>query len=334
MALSAFDHVQFWASSDLKTWKHLSDFGRDWGAHGGTWECPNLFPMQVEGSDETRWVLILNLNPGGPQGGSGAQYFVGHFDGRTYSLDPAFESSLRQEKAVWLDAGRDNYAGVTWSDIPREDGRRIFIGWMSNWDYAQQVPTSPWRSAMTLPRELRLVRTPSGHRVFSQPVRELASLRRTTVLLPSMKVEGRVPLEERLPFPVTVSEMSIEFALEPGASGRFGVELSNSRGEIYRIGYDPEHDEYFSDRRGAGDSSFSDKFADRVHRARRIGDTDTVRMHLVLDVASVELFADGGATVMTEVFFPNEDFDRAAFFAEGEEVELLRGEIHRLESIW
>lgn len=334
MALSAFDHVQFWASPDLKTWQHLSDFGRDWGAHGGTWECPNLFPMRVEGSDETRWVLILNLNPGGLQGGSGTQYFVGHFDGRAFSLDPAFESVLRQENAVWLDAGRDNYAGVTWSDIPREDGRRIFVGWMSNWDYAQQVPTSPWRSAMTLPRELRLVGTRSGHRVFSQPVRELASLRTTTIPLSSMKVRDRVPLEERLPFPVTVSEMSVEFALEPGASGRFGVELSNSRGEIYRIGYDAEQDEYFSDRRRAGDSSFSDKFADRVHRARRVGDAGTVRMHLVLDVASVELFADDGATVMTDIFFPTEKFDRAAFFSEGEEVELLRGEVHQLASIW
>jgi len=165
-------------------------------------------------------------------------------------------------------------------------------------------------------------------------VRELKALRTAAINLPSMKISDRVPLDLRLPFPVTVSEIGAEFDLQSMDADRFGIELSNSRGETYRIGYDRQENEYFSDRRRAGDSSFSDNFSDRVHRARRIGDGGTIRMHLVLDVASVELFADGGATVMTDIFFPTEEFDRVSLFADGGEVKLLRGEVHRLESIW
>ena len=139
MVVSANDHVQFWGSEDLKNWRYLSDFGQEWGAHGGVWECPDLVEMRVQGSDESRWVLIQNLNPGGPQGGSGTQYFVGDFDGREFSLDESFEQTLRDEGAVWLDACRDNYAGVTWSDVPADDGRTLFIGWMDNWDYSRPV---------------------------------------------------------------------------------------------------------------------------------------------------------------------------------------------------
>jgi fructan beta-fructosidase len=334
MALSSFDHVQFWTSPDLKKWEYRSSFGREWGAHGGTWECPNLFPMQVSGSDEVRWVLILNLNPGGPQGGSGTQYFVGDFDGRSFTLDPSFAAALRDEKAIWLDAGRDNYAGITWSDVPKEDGRRIFIGWMSNWDYAQQVPTKPWRSAMTLPRSLRLERTRAGYRVFSEPVRELAALRAESVSLPAMVVDGRIDVGDRLPFPVMTSEVVLEFRRAPGAPGSFGIELANSRGETYRVGFDARRGEYFSDRRNAGDHSFSDKFGHGIHRARRLADGDTVRMRLVLDVASAELFADDGATVMTDIFFPTEVFDRIAVFSEDGAAVQVRGEVHRLNAIW
>ncbi|HRF40432.1 MAG TPA: glycoside hydrolase family 32 protein, partial [Saprospiraceae bacterium] len=110
-------------------------------------------------------------------GGSGTQYFVGNFDGKKLELDPTFAPDVSGEKAVWLDYGRDNYAGVTWSDIPKEDGRRIFIGWMSNWDYATRVPTQKWRSSTTIPRTLTLRKTGEGYRVFSEPVKELQNLR-------------------------------------------------------------------------------------------------------------------------------------------------------------
>jgi len=146
MALVAGNHVKFYRSQNLKDWGNISDFGIDQGAHGGVWECPDLFPLKVEGSDKEKWVLIISIGNGGPNGGSGTQYFVGDFDGTTFTSD--------QKEYKWLDWGTDNYAGVTYNQVP--NGDRIFIGWMSNWQYALTTPTSNWRSAMTLPRKLTL----------------------------------------------------------------------------------------------------------------------------------------------------------------------------------
>jgi len=333
MALSATDHVQFWASPDLKQWAYLSDFGREWGAHGGVWECPDLVEMPVEGGDGSRWVLILNLNPGGPQGGSGTQYFVGDFDGTRFSLDESFEQDLREHDAVWLDAGRDNYAGVTWSGVPAEDGRTLFIGWMGNWDYAQKVPTSPWRSAMTVPRSLTLHRTGEGYRVFSQPVGELQKLRSPGAVLEARTIGAGASVPLAPGIPASQSEVILEFALPASGTYDFGVELGNDLGERYRFGLDGGTGQLYSDRTAAGDSSFSDTFAG-VHRSARIADDATVRLHLFIDVASIEAFADGGANVMTDIFFPTRDFSTIRVYSEAGDVHLASGVIYPLKGIW
>jgi fructan beta-fructosidase len=333
MALSATDHVQFWGSGNLKDWHHLSDFGREWGAHGGVWECPDLVEMKIAGSDETRWVLILNLNPGGPQGGSGTQYFVGHFDGRHYALDKSFERTLLAEGAVWLDAGRDNYAGVTWSDIPAEDGRTLFIGWMGNWDYAQRVPTAPWRSAMTLPRELQLHRTERGLRVFSMPVAELQRLRSAAWRLEPQTIDPRSSVRLDPEFPVQSGEIILEFALPEPEGSDFGIELSNGLGERYRFGYARASNDFYSDRMVSGDFSFAEEFPG-VHRATRLSTSTTLRLHLFIDAASIEAFADHGANVLTDTFFPSREFDRIAIYSNGSAVRVLGGEMYALDSIW
>lgn len=334
MALAVGEHAEFWGSQDLKKWAHLSDFGKEWGTHGGVWECPDLFPMTVDGSGEQKWVLIMNINPGGPNGGSATQYFVGDFDGKSFRLDPGFDPAVSNGKAVWLEYGRDNYAGVTWSDVPKSDGRRLLIGWMSNWDYATVVPTTAWRSAATLARSLTLVKTSAGYRLRSQPVRELESLRVKSHDLAATEISAPLDLTGTIGFPPTLSEMELTFELPDGASGTFGVELSNSKNERYRIGYNAASGQYFSDRTKAGDVSFSDKFATGAHLAPRPSKDKTVRLHLFFDAASAELFADNGETVMTEIFFPAEDFDRVKLFAEGGKARLINGRVHQLKSIW
>ena len=125
MVFAAQNHIKIWASKDLKNWTHQSDFGKEYGTHAGVWECPDLFPIQVENTNEQKWLLLQSLNPGSPNGGSGTQYFVGDFDGKTFTLATDFAKNVSNSQAVWLDWGRDNYAGVTWSDIPKEDGRRL-----------------------------------------------------------------------------------------------------------------------------------------------------------------------------------------------------------------
>ena len=144
MTLAVKDHITFYSSPDLKNWKKESEFGKDVGAHGGVWECPDLISFDDNGKQV--WVLIVNINPGGPNGGSATQYFIGDFDGKKFT--PI------NTDTKWIDYGPDEYAGVTWSNT---GNRKIFLGWMSNWSYAQLVPTQTWRSAMTLPRNLSLV---------------------------------------------------------------------------------------------------------------------------------------------------------------------------------
>ena len=163
--------VRFFSSTDLKHWTALSDFGLA-GAAGGAWECPDLFPLPLENDPgHTAWVLSINISPGGLTGGSGNQYFVGHFDGTTFS------SENPPEQTMWVDYGRDYYASTSFADLPKSDGRRIWLGWLNNWEYAPKVPTYPWRGTQSVPRELKLRRFADGLHLVQQPVAELRSLR-------------------------------------------------------------------------------------------------------------------------------------------------------------
>jgi fructan beta-fructosidase len=338
MVLAAADRVRIFSSANLRTWVPASDFGASVGAHGGVWECPDLFPIRIEGTTETRWVLLVSINPGGPNGGSATQYFVGTFDGTTFTLDPQFASGVgaagkEPARGIWVDHGRDNYAGVTWSDIPSTDGRRLFIGWMSNWDYAREVPTEAWRSAMTVPRSLSLRRTPSGLRLVSTPVGELRRLRGETVTLKDRRVRGVQPLPVPAGGLVAQSEIELEFLVAPADTTDVAIELSNAAGETFRIGFDQSSRRFYSDRTGLP-KPFSATFATSVHWAPRVMTDSIVRMHLYVDRASVELFADGGATALTDILFPTYDFSAMRLVVKGDAVHLRVVNVSALRSIW
>ena len=336
VAIATGNHIGFWGSPDLKKWTHLSDFGEEYGVHStGAWECPDLFPINVDGTGETKWGLFVNINPGGPNGGSATQYFIGDFDGNSFTLDPDFAADVPKGRGIWLDEGKDNYASVSWSDVPKSDGRRLFTGWMSNWEYANVVPTTVWRNASTLPRSLTLVKTDAGYRFLSQPVKELEKLRSKSCEIPPTQISGSLDLSEKLGFTPSQSEMILEFDLTNADGTKFGVELYNSKGERYRIGYDSDKNQFYSDRTKAGDHSFSpDKFATGLHTALRVSGDKTLRLHLFFDVASAELFADKGATVMTELYFPSEDFNQVKLFAEGGKSLQVKGVVYQIQRIW
>ena len=308
MVFAAWDHVKFHGSPNLKDWTHLSDFGKEWGTHAGVWECPDLFPLIVKGKGKKKWVLLQSLNPGGPNGGSGTQYFVGDFDGKNFTIDATFEEKLKQDSAVWLDYGRDNYAGVTWSDVPISDGRRLFMGWMSNWDYAQVVPTENWRSAMTIPRNLVLKETYLGYQLFSEPVKELAKLNKETLKF-EYDTSGHY-LQTIAKDKKIIGKVTLNFSVDNVQGSFIALELSNGKGEKYWIGYNAQHNQFFSDRQSAGKKAFSEKFAIKKHIAPRHSNAKNIEMTVFFDNASVELFADKGWTVMTDIFFPNEDFNQ------------------------
>ena len=237
-------------SKNLKDWELLSDFGKNIGAHGGVWECPDFFPMLVEGSDEYKWVLLLSINPGGPNGGSATQYFVGDFDGKTFKLDESFSEDLKQKKSLWVDYGRDNYAGVTWSNISETDGRKLFIGWMSNWDYAQKVPTQKWRSSMTLPRELRLIKDGSHFSVSSQPVRELKNYISKTIKKDALKIDKETVLVDKSL--VDLSKLDIQFTVKDLKEDVYTFSLSNKSNNTIQFGINKKDKYFFIDRRKSG----------------------------------------------------------------------------------
>ncbi|WKN41255.1 glycoside hydrolase family 32 protein [Tunicatimonas pelagia] len=324
MVLAVDDRIHLYESPNLTEWSYLSEFGENSGSHGGVWECPDLFRLTAD-SGEQKWVLLLSINPGGPNGGSATQYFVGDFDGTTFTNDNPDDMSL------WLDYGKDNYAGVTWSDIPESDERRIFLGWMSNWQYGQEVPTYTWRSAMTVPRTLHLVKTEAGLRVASQPVDELYVLRKDSIALEATTLQGNRSISSQLTQPSPTLELKVEFDISEATAREIGVKLSNSLGEEVIIGYNLVDQEYFVDRTNAGETDFSEDFSGRF-TADRVGEGDILSMHLFIDVASVELFGDDGTTIMSNIFFPNEEFTQVALFAKGGKVQIIGGEIYNLKA--
>lgn len=323
------DHVKFYASENLIDWEKTGEFGYTYGTQGGKWECPDLIEVFIEGTNEKKWVLIININPMGPNGGSGTQYFIGDFDGKTFRIDEQFKIGEGRSQTLWMDYGRDNYAGVTWSNTP--DSRFVLIGWMSNWDYAQKVPTEKWRSAMTLPRQLSLKTTLKGLRLISKPVDQLKRLRKGKKEFSNIDFNLKRDVKDSL-FN-GMAEVILEFnKADAGEDSKFGVLLKNNRGEQINIFFETSKKEYCIDRSRSGKIDFSPNFAS-IDSAPRISDSDTLKFHLYIDKSSVELFADDGTVVMTEIFFPNEDYSNIQIYGTNGG-ELVSGEIFELSSIW
>ncbi len=278
MTLAVKDEIHFYGSPNLIDWEKLSDFGKNIGAHGGVWECPDLLQLTAPNGDE-KWVLLVSLNPGGPQMGSATQYFIGEF------IDGEFVPD--DEMIRWVDYGPDNYAGVTWSNIPDSDGRTLFIGWMSNWLYAQLVPTETWRSAMTIPRELTLFDVDGTLLLKSRPVEELKSIRKKSFTISDIS---------ELP------GQAFEFNAEV-ESDSFLFKIYNEAGE--EIVFSKENGLVTVDRSNAGRKDFHPDFA-ASHSAPMSWEANHVRVFV--DANSVELFINDGELVMTSLVFPENPY--------------------------
>jgi fructan beta-fructosidase len=282
--------LRFFGSSDLKHWETLSDFGPA-GATGGAWECPDLFPLAVDGkSSDMRWVLDVDLNPGGRVGGSGAQYFIGRFDGRQFVNDNPATLTL------WADYGKDFYASQSYSNLPAADDRRVWIGWMSNWAYANDEPTSPWRGVQSIPREVALRTTPDGVRLVQAPVRELSALRGATA---PRQVQARTAL------PGTAD---IELAVSQGEWSEAGVRLSNAAGEEVIFGVNAQPLQLFVDRRKSRATTFHDQYPER-HTAPLRWRDGRVTLRVLFDRTTLEVFANDGETVISDRVYPTQAFD-------------------------
>ncbi|WAJ71980.1 glycoside hydrolase family 32 protein [Catenovulum adriaticum] len=482
MALAVQNRIGFYGSENLKNWQHLSDFGAEFGAHGGYWECPDLIKMQVEGSDEEKYVLLVSLNPGGPNGGSGTQYFVGDFDGKVFTLDTEFEKSVTKiparfpqdtifenfesdlsqwqkqgnafnqspvvadenqfigkfgaklansfntgddstgklisqpftieqafinfviaggkyaddaainlivdektvasatgnnsgamvikswnvsqwqgqtahleivdnatgpwghisvdqivfsdtqakpatEPAVWLDYGADNYAGVTWSGI--EDDRHLFIGWMNNWAYANEVPTDQWRGAMTLPRELKLAKTPSGYRVKSLPLNELKQVAKQSAEGKNLKLNNAVSLNQLANMQAELFELDL--TIEMRSATQFRLEIGNQLNEKVILLLDTDKQTVSLDRRFAGQHRFDEDFA--MVQSAPLAIENQYQIKLIQDVASTEIFINQGEVTLTSLVFPNKPLSLIKLESDKESL-ITQWKLTELSSIW
>jgi fructan beta-fructosidase len=316
--LAAQKQVRFYASPNLREWTHLSDFGSA-GATDGVWECPDFFSLHVDhtpsspfsgrGEKSEKWILKVDNGPS-IDGHSGGQYFIGDFDGMTFTCDDP------PERVRPLDFGADFYAVQSWNDAP--DGRRVWLAWMSHWAYAARTPTSPWRGMMTLPRELSLRRFADELHLIQQPAQELQALRsahyhiadvtldEANTWLRAQGVRGaaleiEVVFEQKSPLPTS-----------PHRGQEFGLRVRVGAAEETVIGYYPQEQQLFVDRSRAGDNSFSPRFDDR-HAATVLHD-DALKLHVFVDACSVEVFADEGRVVVSELIFPGNASDGLAVF--------------------
>ena len=303
MVLAVGQEMQIFSSPNLKDWTFESRFGEGQGAHGGVWECPDLFELPVEGTNDKKWVLLCNLNPGGPFGGSATQYFVGSFNGKEFVNE--FPS-----KTKWMDWGKDHYATVTWSDAP--DNRRIAIAWMSNWQYANDVPTSQYRSPNSIPRDLSLFAIDGGIYLQSAPSPELLKLRGVSKKR-SFKVNGTRIVKDLIPNNEGAYE--IELSLKNQQAEVIGFRLYNDKGEEVDMQYDMKEKKFSMDRRKSGEVSFNENFPMLTWTA--IGDKDEMKLRLFVDRSSVEAFGDGGRFAMTNQVFPSEPYNHISFYSKG-----------------
>ena len=303
MILAVGQHMEIYSSVNLKEWKKESEFGAMQGAHGGVWECPDLVEIPVEGTREKKWVLICNLNPGGPFGGSAAQYFVGSFDGKKF-----VNESPTQTK--WMDWGKDNYATVTWNNAP--DGRCIALGWMSNWQYANNVPTRQYRSANTLARDLTLYREGQELYLKSTPSSEVKKARGKKVSIPSFKVSEKHEMVNL--FEEKQGAYEVEIVIQNAGASKIAFCLLNDKGEKVSMYYDLNRKQFVMDRSESGTVDFSKDFPAVTVAPVNVDKELTLR--LFVDRSSIEAFGEDGKFVMTNLVFPSQPYVKMCFEAD------------------
>ena len=287
MILAAGQQMNIYTSDNLKDWKYESSFGTGYGNHDGVWECPDLMKLKVRGTDKEKWMLICNINPGGPFGGSATQYFVGDFDGHKFTCDS------KPEVTKWMDYGKDHYATVTFDNAP--EGRHVALAWMSNWQYAAQVPTMQYRSGNSIPRDLGLFEHKGETYCSVVPSQEVTSAR-------SKKATK------------TLSEAC---ELVVNLKGDATITLSNAKNEKVVMSYDAKNETFSMDRTQSGKIDFSDDFAVKT-TAPTYGKMKQLR--IFIDKSSIEAIDAEGKMAMTNLVFPTKPYNKVTVKGKGKYV--------------
>ena len=289
--------ISFYHSQDLKHWSHDSDFGPA-GEVGGVWECPTLVKVPLASKRGSMWALKVGLNPGAPQGGSGEQYFLGEFDGRE------FRTSDKRGAHGWTNYGKDDYCAISFNGIPTGDPP-VLLGWMDNWEYADQLPTSPWRGQMSLPRKLTVVEDQDGLALAQEPI--VSPLRMAAVAL---KHSASMASD------LTIGDLSApyELDLEPPSpdAKSFGVKIYSDDQHWTEVAFNLDTHEFYIDRTRSGAFSASGFAAKTVAHLARGRHND---LKLIVDRTSLEAFVQGGTIAMTDLIYPSSPTHRIVLFS-------------------
>ena len=349
MIVSADKEMRFYKSHNLKDWTYISAFGKGYGAQPNQFECPDFFPMTVNGKQ--KWVMIVNINPGCMFGGSATEYFVGDFDGKTFTCDDT------PDVAKFLDYGKDHYATVTFYNAP--DGRIVALPWMSNWQYANVAPIKQYRGANALPRDLKLYEKDGEYYVAADASKEVKRLRKQEKTVGSFT--GAKTLKNL--FAKSDGAFEIECDVTPNAADIAGIDISNSKGEVTKVYFDMQAKRLVMDRTQSGLTDFG-KLAEpheiekeydlHEHRGNNtpmrqqnsvnyqndfalgtwgplaLCNGKTYHLHIFVDNCSVEAFVDGGRIAMTNLVFPTKPYNNLRFYSVGGQASFKNVKVYKL----
>jgi len=307
--------VQFYASKNLKEWNHLSDFGPA-GDTSGVWECPDLTPVPVEGKPgKTKWLLQMSQN-------ASMQYFVGEFDGIHFTNENPAGKIYRP------DYGPDYYAAIAYNQLPASQ-LPTSIGWVNNWYYANDIPTTPWKSAMALPRNLHVKLVNKEWILVQQPVAITASLRKKTTPLQNETVS-----EEKI-LPVRSKQFEMEISLEPGAASTSGVKIAAGNNHYFEMGYDAAKQIFYIDRGKSGNTSFNENFKKMSRYEKPVAlQNKKLQLHIYFDNSIAEIFVNGGEAVFTAQLFPEENDNGIALFSSGGKTRFTQMKFWEIKTAW
>ncbi|MGZ4159173.1 MAG: GH32 C-terminal domain-containing protein [Neobacillus sp.] len=327
MVVSGGDHIRFFTSTNLINWKLTDNFGYGNYVRGGVWECPDLFELQVDGTGEKKWVLMISTGANPKTQGSDAEYFIGHLteDGKFVNENPA-------GKVLKTDYGKEFYASTSFSNMP--DNRRVVMAWMTNWDYPFAFPTTGWKGELTIPREVRLVKTDDGIRLAQAPIKELQSIR-STIFQTQNKVVNPANSSNLLKG-ISSGAFEIEAEIEiPSASkiNEFGFNVREGADQKTVVGYKTAENQLFVDRSKSGENDFSSLFS-TLHEAPLKPDNKRIKMNIFVDDSSIEVFANDGKVVFSDVIFPDPSSRSMNFYTKGGEVRVVSLKVHSLANTW
>jgi levanase len=327
MVVSGGDHIRFFTSTNLLDWKLTDNFGYGNYVRGGVWECPDLFELQVEGTDEKKWVLMISTGANPKTQGSDAEYFVGQL-----TADGKFINDNPTGKVLKTDYGKEFYASMSFSNMP--DNRRVMLAWMTNWDYPFAFPTTGWKGELTIPREVRLVNTDEGIRLAQAPIKELQSIR-STIYQTQNKIINPANASNLLKG-IKSGAFEIEAEIEIPSTSQiteFGFQVREGADQKTVVGYKSADNKIFVDRAESGESDFSSLFS-TLHEAPLKPDNKRIKMNIFVDDSSIELFANDGKIVFSDVIFPDPSSRNIHFYAKGGEVNVVSLQVHSLTDTW